>query len=184
MCELTDIDGVRIYAAAMPPDIPRGERHRLEQEVVARLVEEAFGKGAVKVNDTHGRPSVLMPDGSRRPLTVSHCAACAVIAVPAHDTDTIGIDVETPRTPLPRVLPRILTEAELAAVTPGDMDAMLRAWTLKEALYKASATPATDYRRDISILPPRPTVAATPHLILHSAPFMTAYMSLVKAVLK
>ena len=182
MCELTEIDGIRIYSTAMPADIPRGERHRVEQEAVARLVEEAFGKGAVKVNDADGRPWVLMPDGSRRPLTVSHCAACAVIAVPAADTDSIGIDVETPRTQLPRVLPRILTEAELAAITPGDIEAMLRAWTLKEALYKASGTPATDYRRDISILPPRPTVAATPHLILHAAPFGQAYMSLVKRV--
>ena len=182
MCELTEIDGIRIYSTAMPADIPRGERHRVEQDAVARLVVEAFGQGAVKVNDADGRPWVLMPDGSRRPVTVSHCAACAVIAVPTADNDSIGIDVETPRAQLPRVLPRILTQAELATIAPGDIEAMLRAWTLTEALYKASGTPGTDYRRDISILPGRPTVATVPHIILHSAPFSQAWLSLVKRV--
>ena len=162
------------------PAVARGERHRTEEKIVARLVEEAFGEGAVKVNDTNGRPWVRLADGCRRPVTVSHCAACAVIALPAHDSDSIGIDVETARPQLARVLTRILSDAELAMLPPADMEAMLRAWTLKEALYKAAATPGTDYRRDISILPPCPTVAGTPCTILHSAPFGQAWLSLVK----
>ena len=60
---------------------------------------------------------------------------------------------------------------------------MLRAWTLKEALYKASGTPRHRLPpRHSPSSPGRPTVATVPHIILHSAPFSQAWLSLVKRV--
>ncbi len=46
-----------------------------------------------------------------------------------------------------------MSENELAAYTSDAL--LLRAWTMKEALYKAALTPGLDFRRDITLpIPP------------------------------
>ena len=68
-----------------------------------------------------------------------------------------------------RVAPRVLSESEMA-VYGVSSDLLLRAWTMKEALYKAALTPGLDFRRDI-MLPSHPastaaTVAGRPFTII------------------
>ena len=95
---------------------------------------------------------------------------------------TVGVDIEQWREQLVRVAPRVLSESEMA-VYGASSDLLLRAWTMKETLYKAALTPGLDFRRDI-VLPPHPTstaatVAGRPFTIITTLPLATNTLTLV-----
>lgn len=96
-------------------------------------------------HNADGAPSV---EGSDEAISISHSRTHIAIAIGGEAP--LGIDIETPRAQLRAVAPRVLSAAELDAygTTP---DGLLRAWTLKEALYKAALTPGLDFRRDIRL---------------------------------
>lgn len=112
-----------------------------EKRVVAELVQEALGEGVMIAHRHDGSPTVDIPGIE---ISVSHCATCAAIAL---SDRSIGIDVETDRSQLYRVAPRVLSPAEIDCYR----DRLVAAWTLKEALYKAAMTPGLDFRRDIQL---------------------------------
>lgn len=126
----------RLYFSAIEQD----ERPRRIRETIAveQLVCRVFGAGAVKRNLPSGMPVVEVPGGGNPVVSISHSAKEAVIAVSCDGTP-VGVDIEEFRPALRRVVPKFLNADEAAAYISDD--ALLKAWTLKEAAYKAACTP-------------------------------------------
>lgn len=131
---------VRVLVCPLPAE---GSRREAEKAAVARLLEYAL-PGAVLAHTPHGAP--IVAGGPF--ISISHSRTHAALAVCA--AAPVGIDIETMRGQLPRVAPRVLSDAEMAVygVSP---EGLLQAWTLKEAIYKAALTPGLDFRRDIHL---------------------------------
>ncbi|MDE6230564.1 MAG: 4'-phosphopantetheinyl transferase superfamily protein [Muribaculaceae bacterium] len=70
----------------------------------------------------------------------------------------LGIDVErADREQVVKILDRFMAEEEKPLVDSSDVELCVRAWTSKEAVYKAMLSPGLDFRRDIRIIRmPRP----------------------------
>lgn len=125
-----------------------------ERQTVDLLLKSALGSDAELAHRESGAPYIAGRDTN---ITVSHCATHACIAV--SDVRPVGVDIEQQRQQLSRVAPRVLSHEELAAYSSPSM--LLRAWTLKEALYKAALTPGLDFRKDIVLpLPPESSAAS------------------------
>ena len=109
-----------------------------EQVTVHNLVKEITASRFTLTHDEHGAPRLIgcscRPPGD---LSVTHCAEGAAIAYSDHHI--VGIDMETPRQQLERVKERFLSADELEIYT--GIDLLLKAWTAKEAVYKAAHTP-------------------------------------------
>ena len=120
-------------------------RRDAERRTVAALVREAFGAGAAISHDASGAPRLSDSDIS---LSVSHSRNYACIAFSRRRA--VGVDIEEPRDQLRRVAPRVLSDEEMSVYSCSD-SLLLRAWTLKEALYKAALTPGLDFRADIRL---------------------------------
>lgn len=87
-------------------------------------------------HDPHGAP--VLPGWQ---LSITHSRAVATVAIcPAGQSPAFGIDAEEWRPTLRKVTSKFLSPGE--AARPLDEDALLRLWTIKEAVYKAAATPA------------------------------------------
>lgn len=122
---------VRIYRRPLAA-VARRERRGAEREAVARLVVEAFGADAVMEHMDDGRPYVV--SCPEKYVSVSHCTDECVLAV---SDSPVGVDVETFRQQLAGIAIKFLTPAE-AAHGPHDMDALMRYWTAKEAVFKCA----------------------------------------------
>ncbi len=125
----------------------RGTRREAEQEAVRRLLEALAGQGARLTHDADGMPFIF---GSDLHISISHSREFAAVAVDR--TATVGIDIESRAREhqLSRVAPRVLSSAELdvySALHSG----YVRAWTIKEALYKVAGDPGIDWRRDLEL---------------------------------
>ncbi len=131
------------------------EQPRRQREVcaVARLATAALGAGVSIEHNADGAPFV---PGCDKPVSVSHSRLLAALAVGSQPHSRIGIDAEEMRPQLARVAPRVLSNSELAMYSRLP-DGLLRAWTLKEALYKAAGIKGLDFASDIKL--PDPTGA-------------------------
>ena len=133
MIDTLELAGCRVYLLEFAVgDRCSGQREG-EKRAVREIVESVFGDNAVLSHRPDGSPVV---EGCNVEISVSHCRGVAAVAVNT-DSQRIGIDIEEPRDQLARVAPRVLSAEELSAYG-GSADGLLRAWTLKEALYKAS----------------------------------------------
>ena len=131
----------QIFATDIIPDAQL-TRHEREELAVNTLLRDAFGNEARRVHDELGAP--LLQIGGKRvdvTITLSHSPHMAALC-PAEGKASIGIDIEAERPQLTRVTPRILTPEELDFYS-NLPHGLLRAWTLKEALFKA-CRPLTD----------------------------------------
>ena len=125
-----------LYVAEIP-GITDAVRRQREDIAVAKLVTEAFGQGAVRHNDSIGTPYILMNGRVINvEVSVSHSRSHAVLAV-APQGIALGVDIEDNRQQLQRVAPRILSASELRVYSSLPLG-LLKAWTMKEALYKAT----------------------------------------------
>ena len=146
---------VRVYATSLP-DTPVGRglaRRVAEAAAIKRLLREAFpeGKRPRIGHYSSGAPFLSDPDtdGNTPPtplggpwpsISISHCAAMVALATgPAGHN--IGIDCETGnrRRQLSQIASRFLSPTQMEAWSQWPMS--LWAWTIKEALYKASGIP-------------------------------------------
>ncbi len=155
-------------------------RSELERLIVSRIISNYISSKARIVHAPSGRPLLENADGLH--ISISHSAD--YVAVVFGPIEGIGIDVEQPRTQLARVAPRVLSGAEMAVYGRSE-SLLLRAWTLKEALYKAALTEGVDFRRDI-VLPLSPddtraTVCDRPFDIIHTDETAERIVSLVAA---
>lgn len=155
----------------------RPERERL---TVNAIISKYIGPDARLGHAPSGRPLLEHADGLY--ISISHSAD--YVAVAFGMCEAIGIDVEQPRAQLARVAPRVLSDTELAVY--GDSESLLlKAWTLKEALYKAALTEGVDFRRDITLpLSPddtRATVCGRPFDVIHTDETAVRTVSVVAA---
>ncbi len=132
-----------LYVTALDPAVT--SRREGERDAVARLIRHVFGDEAGLGHHESGVPYV---EGFEGHISISHSRSVVCLAV-AYEFSP-GVDVEEPREQLRRVAPRVLSDDEMA-VYGHSMSLLLRAWTLKEALYKAALTPGLDFRRDIAL---------------------------------
>lgn len=144
---IRDCGDCRLYVTAI--DSSSANRRQAETEAVGRLVREAFGPDAVVGHHSSGAPYI---SGKHTPVSISHSRRTACLAV-GHDRP-VGVDVEEAREQLRHVAPRILSRAELM-VYGKSLSLLLKAWSMKEALYKAALIPGLDFRTDI-MLPDNP----------------------------
>ena len=124
---------IDIYFA--PIEGGEGSRREREERAVQVLVREVFGQQARRMHTASGAPYIAGAEGAaNKYISISHSRLTAALAVA---DSPIGIDLEEDRPQLVRVAPRVLSEEELEYYG-GRPIGLLEAWTLKEALFKAS----------------------------------------------
>lgn len=117
----------------------KSARRRCELLATWALAASVFGPDVVIGHDPFGVPFI---EGRMTHISISHCADCVVIAV--NDKTVVGVDAEVWRPQLLRVRERFLTPAEV--VLPMSRAALLQAWTIKEAVYKAAMMPGLSFQ--------------------------------------
>ena len=142
---ISDIQGVMVYVAGFLPEEAEAGQNKAQSMAVRRLVREVLGREAVLTHRPDGSPAI---EGSDVEVSVSHTSGLAVLAVGGRMR--IGVDVELPRATLRRVARKFLSASEMD-VWVSDSD-LLRAWTIKEALYKAAGCSGVDFANDV-VLP-------------------------------
>ena len=130
-------EGVEIYLAPIVTDGNRHSRPDGEKAATARLVTTLFGTGATVAHNPDGAPLLILPDGATAPeISISHSILTVALAV-GRAGSPIGIDIEQPRQQLVRVARRFLAPEE-TAIHGASEENLLRAWTAKEAAFKAA----------------------------------------------
>ncbi len=128
---------MKLYTRPLPAKSHFNSRAERDRAATLSLLSEIFGPNVEYSHHQSGAPKVTV-NGIEHLISVSHSATTLAIAT-ADGEETIGVDVETYRSQLERVKHRFLTETELTLFTsPLDL---LKAWTAKEAVYKAAHTP-------------------------------------------
>lgn len=126
-----------------------GESRRESERLAVKKCLEKLGMPETLEHHSNGAPYIAgHPEIS---ISVSHSARLCAVAAGDMNDGKFGIDIEDAGRPqLAKVSERILSEEELreANILP---DGMAKAWTAKEALYKASGNEKTDFIRDIKL---------------------------------
>lgn len=126
-----------------------GDSRRSAEQSAVRTALKALGIDAPLAHYPTGAP--YLPSYPGLSVSVSHSLTTAAVGI--SDDRTIGIDIESTRPQLVRVAGRFLSADELAEASSLP-DGLLRAWTAKEAIYKAAGKTGVDFARDIKLLPP------------------------------
>jgi len=113
-------------------EIPCPKRRR-ERAMVLAIVRARFGLSATLSHTPDGAPEI--PSRPEIYVSVSHSGNRAAVAFSTKGP--VGIDIQEPSDRLRRVATRFLSERELP-YWGADNDRLLKAWTIKEAVYKAS----------------------------------------------
>lgn len=121
------MDPILLTAPIEP--LPGESRRDAERRTVATILSNYYGHDVTVEHDSFGAPS--LPHCSDY-ISISHCRDMAVVAIAP---EPVGVDVETWRDQLLRVAPKFLTPAERLTVGD-DPELLLKAWTIKEAIYK------------------------------------------------
>lgn len=138
-----ELGDIHIYIKRLEANMqPRRER---ERKGVEALLTEIFGQCVQLCHTPEGAPYI---DGFGGAISISHSRDYACVAL--SESRVVGVDIEQPREQLRRVAPRVLSDKELNAYAVSDK-LLLRAWTLKEALYKAAFIPGLDFREQINL---------------------------------
>lgn len=102
------------------------------------LIRRLLGNDVDLGHDVNGAPLIIGRDIN---ISISHSRADAVVALDS--SRRVGIDTETWRDQLTRVAGKFLSPAELQVYTTPRL--LLRAWTVKEAVYKAASIPGLPF---------------------------------------
>ncbi len=128
---IEQIGSTLIGLTKIPAGAPLQRRQR-ERTAVAMVLAQ-IAPECVLSHNSDGAPILASERGSLN-ISISHSQRLAAVAIDPQRT--IGIDAEEWRPALDRVKTRFLTNGELGWVdTP---EALLKAWTVKEAVYKAA----------------------------------------------
>lgn len=128
--------GTTSVLAAKLAECPRAGRAATERAAVNSLIKAVFGLAAELSHDPHGAPFI---EGFEGHISVTHGGGYALLAIDREHR--IGIDCEAYRPQLQRVASKFLSAGELPVHAASPM-ALLRAWTIKEAIFKALGDPA------------------------------------------
>lgn len=161
--------GLMAIDRSLPP------RHA-ERAAAVAVASELLQRPVTIDHHADGAPFIADYRGS---LSISHSRSTVAVAI--DPSRTIGIDIEERERAhrMPQLAPRVLTTTEIA--TYAGAEELLRAWTLKEAAYKA-ARAGVDFLHDIHLPCDgslRITAATAAVDILASAPRGALILSLV-----
>ena len=135
-------------------DVTELEKHtsvkrKLEFLGVRVALKALLGKEIIVKYDANGKP--FLPDNSYH-ISVSHSAKW--IAVMAHPTQLVGIDIEIPTAKIQKIYKRFLSPTEQEELSNGNNISQLQlAWSAKEALYKIIGKKAVDFAKQLRIFP-------------------------------
>lgn len=131
-----------------------GIRHSLQRvewlacrAAVRQLVVEQGLTYAGLRKDEFGKPHLI---GSSWHISLSHTAGWAAAVL--HRARPIGIDIEPVRDKFTRVVPRILSESEIAHAA-GSPDRLAVYWCAKESLYKLYGKRQLTFRQHLHVEP-------------------------------
>lgn len=95
--------------------------------------------------DEHGKPHLA---GREYEISLTHTEDFIAVAFSRYSA--VGIDLEKPREQIFRILPRLYTPQEVAAVN-GDLDTATIYWSAKEALYKLYGKRSVDFKQHLQL---------------------------------
>ncbi len=140
--------------AASVERIPEAIRHphkRLEWYAARVLVKKLMQRCGLTfqgiVKDAFGKP---FPAGSSYQLSLSH--SYPHVAAYLHATESVGIDIEPPRSSLITIAPRILHPSELA-FAGDDVNTHCVIWCAKEVLVKVHGRKDLIFSKNLRISP-------------------------------
>ena len=138
-----------MLVARITTDDTQVSRRTRETNAIESLVAHAFGRKLTIAHRPDGSPYLLHKPSVF--ISVTHSLEYAALAIAPFP---VGIDIEQPREQLRRVATKVFSPTEISKLT--SLPLLLRAWTLKEALYKLNPTPeASFFKTNISLDPPK-----------------------------
>lgn len=142
---LPDIYGVEVYVTKFLDEEKELGQIKAQGKAVSRLISRVFGDNARIEHRPDGSPVII---GSSREISISHCTGMAALAV--GKSQRIGIDIELPRPTLRRVADKFISATEFDRWGADDT-MLLKAWTIKEALYKAAGQRGVNFADDVKL---------------------------------
>lgn len=140
----------QIPTSSIPSDITN-PRKRLEWYAGRRLVMHLMNtlglsyKGIIK--DPFGKP---FPSESNFQLSLSH--SFPHVAAYMHASESVGIDLEQPKSKLLNIAPRIFNEAEIGS-SDGNLTKLCIFWCAKEVLVKVHGKKDLTFSKNLQIEP-------------------------------
>ena len=144
-----------------------GESRREAELRATRKCLEVLGIDRMPTHTDSGAP--ILPGVA---VSVSHSERIACVAISSEAGHSFGIDVEdSTRAQLAKVAPRFLSGHELTLLD-FDSENLCKAWTAKEAVFKAIDKEGVDFAKDIRLsLPNFDTAEYIPENSLFSLSF-------------
>lgn len=125
------------------------EKRKLEFLGVRVAMKILLGEEKTIRYDVDGKPS--LKDKSYQ-ISISHSGKW--IAVMAHPTRPVGIDIEIPTAKIQKLYKRFLNDTEQEELSEGkNTNQLLLAWSAKETLYKIIGKEAVDFLNQLRIFP-------------------------------
>ncbi len=149
-------DGPQLLALSREKGIPVDDlmdlpvKRQREKSVERLLLCRAFGHGVSLLHDEQGAPLIQGHEGVN--ISITHTPQ--LVALAWHGQHVIGLDAEQcDRGQVLRVRDRFLNTDEQQFIDPGDLDAHVIAWTVKEAIIKAERNSAINWTDGICLEP-------------------------------
>ena len=125
------------------------EKRKKEYLGVRLAMRSLLNKDVLISYTSDGKPFIA--DESYQ-ISISHSSKW--IAVMAHPTRLVGIDIECPTNKIKNIFARFLSKTEQEELSNGNDIAQLQlAWSAKEALYKIIGKQAIDFANQLRIFP-------------------------------
>lgn len=144
---IPDLDGLMANATTKDLDVIKNissVSRKKEKLATSKMLRDIFdNKYSLKHND-NGAPYLENPHYN---ISISHSKDDVAIAI--NPTKIIGIDTEIWREQLIKISSRFLSPTELSIYNTPEL--LLRAWTTKEAIYKASLSPGLTFTDNICL---------------------------------
>ncbi len=123
---------------------------RKREFIAVRLAMKSLLRKEINISyDADGKP--YLADNSYQ-ISISHSGNW--IAIIAHPSFAVGIDIECPRKKIASLYTRFLSEIEQEELSNGkDLNQIQLAWSAKEALFKIIGKQAVDFIKQLRIFP-------------------------------
>lgn len=126
-----EVDTTTVYGCPILEQ-SRSLRRQFEQMAVGSLICRVFGPDSRLLHKADGAPFIEGFDGY---ISISHSPDMALLAVDYKGS--VGVDIDSPREQLRHIRHKFLNSDEHLLIGD-DIDMLLRAWTAKEAVFKAA----------------------------------------------
>jgi len=125
------------------------EKRKLEFLNIRVGLNTMLGKNVIILYDERGKPYIADNEWH---ISVSHSRN--LLALAAHPSKCVGIDVEFYSERVQRIYKRFLSENEQEELFgDNDIEKLMMAWSAKEALYKIIGNDAVDFAQQLRIFP-------------------------------